>query len=89
MLGVPDPVWGEVGMAVCVAREGADISGIDLKSFLDGKVARYKLPKTVVFWEAMPKSAYGKITKKMIREELMRRGQMPVSEPEQEDKPAP
>lgn len=80
VLGVPDPMWGEVGIAVCVAREGADITAIDLKSFLDGKMARYKLPKTFVFWDAMPKSAYGKITKKMIREELERRGQMPVME---------
>lgn len=80
VLGVPDAVWGEVGVAVCVAREGADIAGIDLKSYLEGKMARYKLPKTVVFWDAMPKSAYGKITKKMIREELERRGQMPVFE---------
>jgi acyl-CoA synthetase (AMP-forming)/AMP-acid ligase II len=80
VLGVPDAVWGEVGVAVCVAREGADIAGIDLKAYLDGKMARYKLPKTVVFWDAMPKSAYGKITKKMIREELEKRGQMPVFE---------
>ncbi|CVI59313.1 acyl-CoA synthetase [Agrobacterium leguminum] len=80
VLGVPDAVWGEVGVAVCVAREGADIAGIDLKAYLDGKMARYKLPKAVVFWDAMPKSAYGKITKKMIREELEKRGQMPVFE---------
>ncbi|MFK3780162.1 acyl-CoA synthetase [Agrobacterium sp. NPDC089420] len=80
VLGVPDAVWGEVGVAVCVAREGADIAGIDLKAYLEGKMARYKLPKTVVFWDAMPKSAYGKITKKMIREELERRGQMPAFE---------
>ncbi|WP_296066887.1 acyl-CoA synthetase [uncultured Agrobacterium sp.] len=78
VLGVPDAVWGEVGLAVCVARDGADIGGIDLKAYLEGKMARYKLPKTVVFWEAMPKSAYGKITKKMIREELEKRGQLPV-----------
>ncbi|MDP9734161.1 MULTISPECIES: acyl-CoA synthetase [Agrobacterium] len=80
VLGVPDAVWGEVGVAVCVAREGADIAGIDLRAYLEGKMARYKLPKTVVFWDAMPKSAYGKITKKMIREELEKRGQMPVFE---------
>ena len=78
VLGIPDPVWGEVGIAVCVAREGADVAGIDLKSWLDGRMARYKLPKTFVFWESMPKSAYGKITKKLIREELQRRGQVPA-----------
>ncbi|MEH0073029.1 acyl-CoA synthetase [Pannonibacter sp. Pt2] len=78
VLGIPDPVWGEAGVAVCVARPGADTSAIDLRGWLDGKVARYKLPKITVFWEAMPKSAYGKITKKMIREELLRRGEIPV-----------
>ena len=78
VLGIPDPVWGEVGIAVCVAHPGADPGAIDLKAFLQEKIARYKLPKTVVFWDAMPKSAYGKITKKMIREELERRGEMPT-----------
>ncbi len=80
VLGVPDPVWGEVGLAVCVLRDGADAAGIDLKSWLEDKMARYKLPKTFVFWETLPKSAYGKITKKLIREELQRRGQMPAFE---------
>jgi acyl-CoA synthetase (AMP-forming)/AMP-acid ligase II len=78
VLGIPDPVWGEVGIAVCVAHPGADPGAIDVKAFLQEKIARYKLPKAVIFWEAMPKSAYGKITKKMIREELERRGEMPV-----------
>jgi acyl-CoA synthetase (AMP-forming)/AMP-acid ligase II len=80
VLGIPDPVWGEAGVAVCVARPGADTSAIDVRGWLDGKVARYKLPKITVFWEAMPKSAYGKITKKMIREELLRRGEIPEPE---------
>lgn len=80
VLGVPDAVWGEVGVAVCVARDGADIASIDLKAHLDDKMARYKLPKMVVFWDEMPKSAYGKITKKMIREELEKRDQMPCFE---------
>ncbi|WP_417772883.1 acyl-CoA synthetase [Stappia sp.] len=80
VLGVPDPVWGEVGVAVCIARSGANTAEIDLRSWLDGKMARYKLPKLVIFWEAMPKSAYGKITKKMVREELERRGEMPAFE---------
>ena len=80
VLGVPDPVWGEVGVAVCIARPGTDTNAIDLREWLDGKVARYKLPKQVIFWEEMPKSAYGKITKKMVREELAKRGQIPGAE---------
>ncbi|MBP1849647.1 acyl-CoA synthetase [Rhizobium halophytocola] len=76
VLGMPDPVWGEVGVAVCVARAGVDAHAIDLKAWLGDKIARYKLPKQVVFWEEMPKSAYGKISKKLIREELARRGDL-------------
>lgn len=78
ILGVPDPMWGEVGVAVCVARPGAQMSEKDIIAFLDGKVSRYKLPKRVFFWEALPKSAYGKITKKMVREELEARGALPL-----------
>ena len=75
VLGVPSAKWGEVGMAVCVA--GAGVTAADLLSWLGDKLARYKLPQHVVFWDEMPKSAYGKITKKMIREELERRGEVP------------
>jgi len=77
VLGVPDPVWGEVGVAVCVPRPGADLDPADLRVWLEGKMARYKLPKLFVLWDEMPKSAYGKIAKKMIREELEKRGQLP------------
>ena len=74
ILGVPDPVWGEVGVAVCVLREGASLAEDELIAFLDGKVARYKLPRRIHFWDALPKSAYGKTPKKMVREALAERG---------------
>ncbi|MFS8035604.1 acyl-CoA synthetase [Xanthobacter sp. AM11] len=74
ILGVPDPMWGEVGVAVCVLRPGAALTEAELIAFLDGKVARYKLPRRVYFWDELPRSAYGKITKKMVREGLEARG---------------
>jgi fatty-acyl-CoA synthase len=73
VFGIPDPMWGEVGVAVCVARAGADTDTIELGRWLEGKVSRYKLPKRIVWWDEMPKSAYGKIAKKAIREEFERR----------------
>lgn len=76
VLGVPDPMWGEVGFAVCVARQGAAEADIDIREWLEPKIARYKMPKRFVFWNELPKSAYGKITKKMIREELERHGEL-------------
>lgn len=81
IVGVPDKTWGEVGIAVCVLRPEASLSEQDLLTWMDGKVARYKLPKRVFFWEALPKSAYGKITKKNIRAELEARGCLTPNQP--------
>lgn len=74
ILGVPDPIWGEVGIAVCVTRNGHQVDGDSMNAWLDGKVARYKLPKRYIFWDALPKSAYGKIAKKLVKAELEARG---------------
>jgi acyl-CoA synthetase (AMP-forming)/AMP-acid ligase II len=74
IVGVPDRSWGEVGIAACVLRSGAALSEEELLAWMDGKVARYKLPKRVFFWDELPKSGYGKITKKIVREELEARG---------------
>ncbi|MCA6109019.1 acyl-CoA synthetase [Bradyrhizobium cenepequi] len=80
VLGVPDPFWGEVGIAVCVAREGASaLSEAELAAYLAPKVPRYKMPKRFFFWDALPKSGYGKIPKRLIRDELEARGLLDVS----------
>lgn len=76
IVGVPDPKWGEVGVAVCVAKAGAHIDEAQLLAWLSNRVAKYKLPKRVYFWDALPKSGYGKVPKPMVREELKRRGQL-------------
>jgi fatty-acyl-CoA synthase len=75
IVGVPDPFWGEVGIAVCVPREGAaEVSELELATFLAAKVPRYKMPKRFFFWDALPKSGYGKIPKRLVRDELEARG---------------
>jgi acyl-CoA synthetase (AMP-forming)/AMP-acid ligase II len=78
ILGMPDRTWGEVGVAVCVLRPGASLDEPALLAWLTPKVARYKLPRRVVFWDALPRSGYGKITKKAIRAELEVRGDWPI-----------
>jgi fatty-acyl-CoA synthase len=80
ILGVPDKTWGEVGVAVCVLRPQAELGERELLAWIEGKVSRYKLPKRVFFWEALPKSGYGKITKKIVREELEARGCLPLDQ---------
>ncbi|HEX2555653.1 MAG TPA: acyl-CoA synthetase [Microvirga sp.] len=74
VVGVPDPRWGESGIAVCVAREGQSVTEDELAAFLLPKIARYKMPKRFFFWDALPKSGYGKIPKRMVRDELEARG---------------
>ncbi|WP_425102055.1 acyl-CoA synthetase [Tropicibacter sp. S64] len=78
ILGVPDERWGEVGLCVCVPKTGARIEEGALRAWLDGRVAKYKAPRYYVFLDEMPKTAYGKITKKLVREELTARGLMPA-----------
>jgi fatty-acyl-CoA synthase len=77
IVGVPDPMWAEVGIAVCVLRPGAVLDEQELLAWLAPKVARYKLPRRVFFWDELPRSGYGKITKKLIRAELDARGCLP------------
>jgi fatty-acyl-CoA synthase len=75
VLGVPDPVWGEIGIAVCVPREGAGpVTEVEMAGFLATKVPRYKMPKRFFFWDALPKSGYGKVPKRLVRDELEARG---------------
>ncbi|NBJ13810.1 acyl-CoA synthetase [Microvirga arsenatis] len=74
VLGVPDRTWGEVGVVVCALRPNQTLDEGELIAWLDGRIAHYKLPKHVFFWDVLPKSAYGKITKKAIREELETKG---------------
>jgi fatty-acyl-CoA synthase len=74
VLGVPDRRWGEAGVAVLVARAGAAVAEGDILKHLDGKLARYKMPRQVFVWEELPKSGYGKVPKRLIREMLIEKG---------------
>lgn len=67
VLGMPDEKWGEVGVAVIVRRGEEPVSDDEFLTHLDGRLARYKWPRRFVYWDALPKSAYGKITKKDVR----------------------
>jgi fatty-acyl-CoA synthase len=82
VLGVPDPMWGEIGIAVCVAREGAAVTEAEMAGFLSPKVPRYKMPKRFFFWDELPKSGYGKIPKRLIRDELEARGLLDLTKPQ-------
>jgi fatty-acyl-CoA synthase len=68
VIGVPDDRWGEVGRAVVVLRPGAEADEAGILAFLDGKIARYKIPRSVLFAADLPRTATGKIAKKTLRQ---------------------
>jgi fatty-acyl-CoA synthase len=67
VIGVPDDQWGEVGRAVVVLR--SPVTADDILGFLDGKLARYKIPRSVVFTDSLPRNAAGKLLKSKLRGE--------------------
>lgn len=67
VIGMPDEKWGEVPRAVVLLREGAHLTEAELRAHLDGRLARYKIPKSVVFVDQMPRTASGKIRKADLR----------------------
>ena len=70
-----DQKWGEVGRAVVVLRDGHQVSEAELIAHLDGRLARYKIPKSVVFADRLPHNAAGKLLKSDLRQ--MHGGQQP------------
>jgi fatty-acyl-CoA synthase len=67
VIGVPDLKWGEVGRAVVVAAPGSSIGLAEIAGHCAGRLARYKVPKSVVTVEALPRNVLGKITKEALR----------------------
>ena len=64
VVGVPHETWGEVGRAFLVVDE--DYDEADLKAFLDERLARYKLPRSIVLLDELPLTAIGKLDKKRL-----------------------
>jgi acyl-CoA synthetase (AMP-forming)/AMP-acid ligase II len=59
---------------VCVPRDGAQVTEAALLEWLAPLLARYKLPRRVVFWQALPKSGYGKVPKNLVKARLAEDG---------------
>lgn len=70
VIGVPDPRWGEVGCAVIVRRNGVTVTEADLLAHCGGALARYKVPRSVIFTEALPRNAVGKVHKPTLRHQF-------------------
>jgi fatty-acyl-CoA synthase len=69
VVGVPDKIWGEVGHAFVIPKSGSGLCSKDLISYCDGRLARYKWPKQVIFCQNFPRTSLGKVRKSILLEE--------------------
>jgi fatty-acyl-CoA synthase len=70
VVGIPDARWGESGVAVLVAAAGAIIDEDGLRAHLEGRLAKYKWPARFAVWPELPKSGYGKVAKREVKQRL-------------------
>jgi len=68
VIGVPDPRWGEAIKAVVSLEPGDSVTEADLITFCTENIARYKRPKSIDIVDDLPKSNYGKILKRKLRD---------------------
>jgi 3-(methylthio)propionyl---CoA ligase len=69
-IGVPHPKWDERPLLVVVNKPGASVTREELLGFFEGKVAKWQVPDDVVFVDAIPLGATGKMQKMKLREQF-------------------
>ncbi len=69
-IGMPHPKWDERPIVAVVKKPGAEITREELLKFYEGKTAKWQIPDDVVFVDAIPIGATGKMLKTRLREEL-------------------
>jgi fatty-acyl-CoA synthase len=70
VIGLPDQKWGEVGKACVVLKPNQSVTEDELLKFMTERLAKYKVPKSVSFMDALPISAAGKILKRELRDQF-------------------
>ncbi|MCP4362520.1 MAG: long-chain fatty acid--CoA ligase, partial [Chloroflexi bacterium] len=71
LIGKPDEKWGEVGLMIVVPEKGQKPSAAALQDFCRQRLARYKVPKEIIFADALPYSPYGKVEKIKLKEKYI------------------
>jgi fatty-acyl-CoA synthase len=68
MIGVPDADFGQRLRAFVVVADGAQVSVDDIKAHVKANLARYKVPREIVFLDELPRNATGKVLKRELAE---------------------
>lgn len=71
LIGKPDAKWGEVGLLIVVLEPGQSATSDQIKAHCAARLARYKIPKEIVFADSLPYSPYGKVMKGVLRERFV------------------
>ena len=69
LVGVPHPDFGEVGVAVVVAKPGATLNAAQITQALKGMLANFKIPKQCYVLPELPRNTMGKVQKNLLREQ--------------------
>ena len=69
VIGYPDEKWGEAVRAVVVVSEGEELTEEELVEYCEGNIGNFKIPRSVVFCEELPRTPTGKILKRVLRDE--------------------
>ncbi|MGW8321199.1 MAG: AMP-binding enzyme, partial [Thermodesulfobacteriota bacterium] len=67
VVSAPDEKWGERVQAAVVLKEGQQATAEELIEHCKSRLAGYKCPKAIEFWEALPKTPIGKILRKDVK----------------------
>ncbi len=70
VIGVSHPKWDERPLVIAVKKAGASVTREELLKFYEGKVAKWWTPDDVIFVEALPHTATGKLLKTQLREDF-------------------
>ena len=73
VIGLPDDKWGERVVAVLQPKAGRSLQAEEIQAFVKARIGSVKAPKQVEVWPDLPRSKVGKVLKKDIRAELLRR----------------
>ncbi len=69
-IGMPHPKWDERPIVAVTKKPGAEVTREELLAFYEGKIAKWQIPDDVVFVDAIPLGATGKMLKTRLREDL-------------------
>ena len=69
LVGVPHPDFGEVGVAIVIAKPGASLDAEQLITGLKSQLANFKIPKRCFVVDELPRNTMGKVQKNLLREQ--------------------